>query len=169
MALSVRRVPALLLSLLLPLGLQAQQLPWQAHGQPEPQKDPVVYLYPEQLELTVGQLRAVDLHFRIRAGLHINTHTPLDKNFIRTDLIVAEPPGIEVQSITFPDGEAYASKAFPGEPLRVYTGEVVLHARIKATRAGEQMLNAALRYQACDAEACLPPKKAVVMLDLVAR
>ena len=157
------------LALLLPLAVGAQQFPWQTHPEGDLNKEPVRYEYPEQVQLSVGQSHEVDLHFRIREGLHINSHVPLDKNFIRTELIVAEPPGIDVQSVTFPEGADYASKAFPGQKLSVYTGEVILHARIKASKAGEQMLNAALRYQACDADSCLPPKKAAVALDLLAR
>ena len=113
--------------------------------------------------------RLVDLHFRIRDGLHIQSHAPLDKGAVRTELVVAEPPGITVEAVTFPEGEAYASRAFPGVKLSVYTGDIVLHARIYASRPGEQMLNAALHYQACDADACYPPKNAPVALDIVAK
>lgn len=154
---------------LLPPGVLAQQLPWQVQAGPETAKDPVQYQYPEQVQLATGKAQQVDLHFRIREGLHINSHAPYDKSLIRTDLIVAEPDGIDVQAVTFPDGTDYASRAFPGHKLSVYTGEVVLHARIIAGKPGEQMLKAALRYQACDADTCFPPKKAEVALDLVVR
>ena len=156
-------------ALLVPLALAAQQLPWQVRPQSDAAGQLVQYEYPEQVELAAGKPREVDLHFRIRDGLHINSHKPYDKNFIRTELIVAEPPGIDVQAVTFPVGEEYASKAFPGQKLSVYTGELVLHARIVASKPGERMLPAALRYQACDADRCFPPKKAPVALDLVVR
>ena len=146
----------------------AQELPWQSSGSSSA-GDPVRYEYPEQVQLTAGRSQQVDLHFRIRGGLHINSHQPLDKSLVRTDLVVAEPSGIDVQSVTFPEGEPYSSAAFPREKLSVYTGEVVLHARILAARPGEQLLSAALRYQACDANTCFPPKKATVALDVVAR
>ncbi len=155
-------------ALLAPLALAAQQLPWQVGAKPATAGDPVQYLYPEQVQLPVGKPQQVDLHFRVRDGLHINSHTPRDKSLIRTELIVAEPPGVHVQAVTFPEGSDYASAAFPGHKLSVYTGEVVLHARIVATRPGEHMLEAALRYQACDAGTCFPPKQAPVALDLVA-
>jgi hypothetical protein len=161
--------------LLLSLGAAgAQQLPWQKGAStqaagPAEASAPVVYEYPEQVSLSVGHVQDVDLHFRIRPGLHINSHKPTDDSFIRTELIVQEPPGIDVETVTFPDGQPYATKAFPGHTLSVYTGEVVLHARILARKPGEQMLNAALRYQACDIDLCFPPKKADVALDLIAR
>ena len=157
------------LALSAPLALAAQQLPWQVGAKPATANDPVQYLYPEQVQLTVGKPQQIELHFRVRDGLHINSHTPRDKSLIRTELIVAEPPGLNVQAVTFPEGGEYTSAAFPGHKLSVYTGEVVLHARIIATRPGEHMLEAALRYQACDAGTCFPPKNAPVSLDLIAR
>ncbi len=152
-------------ALALVAGVLAQQLPWQHDTQRE--ADPVVYQYPEQVTLTRGIPSEVELHFRIRDGLHINSHTPSDKSLVRTELIVAEPPGLDVQAVAFPQGTPYSSRAFPDQKLNVYSGEVVLHARLLATRPGEQLLNAALRYQACDAESCFPPKKAPVALDVV--
>ena len=147
------------------LLLLAQALPWQTQGQAEP----VVYTAPAQVTLTRGKPQLVDLHFRVRDGLHINSHTPRDKDLIRTELIVAEPAGLDVEAVDFPPGTDFVSKAFPNEKLNVYTGELVLHMRVLATKAGEQHLQGALRYQACDADTCFPPKNAAVALDAVAR
>ena len=152
--------------------LAAQQLPWQAadqSAQPDAAKEQVRYEAPAEVELTHGKSQVVELHFRVRDGLHINSHTPSDKNFVRTEMVVIEPPGINIQDVTFPPGTEFASTAFPKEKLSVYTGEVVLHARILAAKPGEQMLNAVLRYQACDAQVCFPPKNAPVAVDLIAR
>ncbi len=160
---------ALAALLLLPLAAAAQQLPWQLRPQADAATQPVQYEYPEQVQLAAGKPQVVELHFRIRDGLHINSHKPLDKNFIRTELIVAEPDGVDVQAVIFPEGVEYASKAFPGQKLSVYTGEIVLDARIMVSRPGERMMPAALRYQACDADRCFPPKKAPVALDLIVR
>ncbi len=145
------------------LLLLAQALPWQAPA------EPVVYTAPAQVTLAHGKPQMVDLHFRIRDGLHINSHTPHDKDLIRTELIVAEPAGLDVQAVDFPPGIDFASKAFPNEKLSVYTGELVLHMRVLATRTGEQRVQGALRYQACDADTCYPPKNAAVAVDVVAR
>jgi len=164
----------LLVGLVVGAALAAQQLPWQTgqsgqSGNPDAAKEPVRYEAPAQIELTHGKPQIVELHFRIQDGLHINSHMPSDKSFIRTELIVIEPPGINVQDVSFPPGTEFASAAFPKEKLNVYTGEVVLHARILAVKPGEQMLNAALHYQACDASTCFPPKNAPVAIDLIAR
>ena len=36
----------------------------------------VQYLYPEQVTVPAGKATPVALHFRIKQGLHINSHTP---------------------------------------------------------------------------------------------
>ena len=148
----------------MPLAGQAG-LPWQTADKDVPA---VRYEYPEQVSIAAGKPAVVELHFRIRQGLHINSHTPTEKSFIRTDLMVIEPPGVKVAAVDFPDGTDYAVKALPGEKLRVYTGEVVLRAHVTAL-AGEHLVQAALRYQACDTDSCYPPKKAPVAFDIIAR
>lgn len=139
-------------------------LPWQKAAA----ETAVRYEYPEQVSLVAGKPSIVELHFRIRDGLHINSHAPLEKSFIRTDLMVIEPPGVKVAAVDFPEGSMYALKSLPNEKLSVYTREVVLRAHVTAT-AGEHLVQAALRYQACDTNSCYPPKKAPVAFDIVAR
>ncbi len=159
---------ALLLSLsVLPAAEAAQQLPWQA-STGDASAPAVRYQYPEQVSAEAAKPTVVELHFRIRDGLHINSHEPREKSLIRTELIVAEPPGVSVSAVDFPPGADYALKAFPNQKLSVYTGELVLRVHLTATR-GDHLVQAALRYQACDTDSCYPPKKAPVALDVVAR
>ena len=170
----------LALGCVLVLGLPALALTLHA-GQfsPQPHAEPfgaaagkaefVQFEPPGQVQLAAGKPAQVELRFHIRDGLHINSHKPLGKDFIRTELVVAEPPGIDVAAVTFPEGSIYASAAFPGEKLSVYTGELALHMHLSASKPGEQQLAGALHYQACDAEHCFPPKTAPVELDLMVR
>ncbi len=146
--------------------LAAQEFPWQSSG--EKDVPAVRYEYPEQVSVTPGKAATVELHFRIRDGLHINSHTPLQKSLIRTDLMVVEPSGVKVSGVEFPAGSPYALKALPNEKLSVYTGEVVLQAHLTA-QPGQHLVQAALRYQACDTNSCYPPKQAPVALSIVAR
>jgi hypothetical protein len=155
--------------LLLPRpGSSAQTLPWQASGDPDKTPPAVRYLYPEQVSIPAGRPAVVELHFRIRDGLHINSHLPLEKSLIRTELVVVEPAGLKVDAVDFPPGADYALRALPKQKLSVYTGEVVLRAHVTA-RAGEHLMQGALRYQACDADSCYPPKQAPLALDVLAR
>jgi len=56
----------------------------------------------------------------------------------------------------------------PGTKLIVYTGEFAIQTRI-VVQAGNHMVEAKLHYQACDANACLPPKTITVPIDVVGK
>jgi hypothetical protein len=143
----------------------AQTMPWQKDIK-RPQD--VVYLFPEQVTVAAGKDAVVDLHFKVNAGMHINSHEPHEKSLIATRLIVAEIPGLKVSAVDFPAGSEYALAALPNDKLSVYTGEFVLHAHIRAA-VGQHVLQAALRYQACDSNSCYPPRQAPVALDVIAK
>ena len=153
-----------LLGCLSPLAQEA--LPWQGTADKTPPA--VSYQYPEQVTGAAGKPATIELHFKVRDGLHINSHNPLAKSLIRTEVVVVEPPGVSVTAVDFPEGTEYALKSLPREKLSVYTGEVVLRAHVVA-KAGEHLVNAAIRYQACDTDSCYPPKKAPFALDIIAR
>ena len=128
----------------------------------------VKYLFPEQVSVAAGKDAVIDLHFKINEGMHINSHTPRDKNLIATRLIVAEPQGMKIGSVDFPAGSEYALAAMPSEKLSVYSGEFVIHAHVQAT-AGQHMFEGALRYQACDVNSCYPPRQAPIAVSVIAK
>ena len=128
----------------------------------------VKYLFPEQVSVAAGKDAVIDLHFKINEGMHINSHTPRDKNLIATRLIVAEPQGMKIGSVDFPAGSDYALAAMPNEKLSVYSGEFVIHAHVQAT-AGQHMFEGALRYQACDDNSCYPPRQAPIAVSVIAK
>jgi hypothetical protein len=110
----------------------------------------------------------IDLHFRVANGLHINSHAPSEKSLIPTRLAVVEAPGLNVTAVDFPPGTDYAFQFSPREKLSVYTGEFVLQAHLLA-QPGEHALEAGLRYQACDANSCMPPHTIPVSVVVVAK
>ena len=61
-----------------------------------------------------------------------------------------------------------ALPADPTDQVSVYTGEFTIQARIVAT-AGNHLVKAKLRYQACDNNQCLPPKTITVAIDVIAK
>jgi hypothetical protein len=154
------------------MGLQcavSQKLAWQsdAHAKADPHQQ-VQFLYPEQVAVVAGKPSVVELHFRVNDGLHINSHTPREKSLIPTQLIVGEPTGVNVVNVDFPTGTDYSPAFSPNDKLSVYTGEFVLRAHVTAQR-GDHLMQAALRYQACDANSCYPPKTAPVAVSLIAK
>jgi DsbC/DsbD-like thiol-disulfide interchange protein len=126
----------------------------------------VAYLYPEQVTVVAGKPSTVALHFRIAQGLHINSHTPKDEFLIPTTLSIPEESGVRLVSASYPAGAEFSLALDPQTKLSVYSGEFVIQARIVAT-AGNHLVEAKLRYQACDKNACLPPKTIVVAIDVI--
>jgi hypothetical protein len=147
----------------------AQKLPWQETpeaGGKTPQT--VRFEGPEQAKVAAHKSQVVELRFRIQDGYHINSHTPHEKNLIPTQLMVVDGDGVNVAAVDFPPGTDTSFPFAPNEKLSVYTGTVTLRAHVTVT-AGGHLLQGALRYQACDANACMPPRKIPVAVSLLAK
>jgi hypothetical protein len=132
-------------------------------------KPPAVeYLYPEQLTLPAGKPSKVTLHFRVASGLHINSHTPSAEELIPTILSIPENSGVRLESAVYPAGADFAMPLDPKTHLNVYTGEFAIQTRIVAT-AGNHLVEAQLRYQACDNNTCMPPKTITAAIDVIGK
>jgi hypothetical protein len=129
---------------------------------------PVQYLFPEQITVPAGKASPVELHFRIAQGLHINSHTPSDEYLIPTVFSIPEGGGVRLEKAAYPAGADITLPADPKTKLSVYTGEFVIQARIVAT-PGNHLVEAKLRYQACNQSECLPPKTIPVAIDVIGK
>lgn len=130
--------------------------------------DAVVYLFPEQVSVPAGKPAAVALHFQIERGLHINSHTPRGEFLIATVLSIPEGSDVKLAQATYPPGEDFWLPIDPKTKLSVYTGEFVIQAKIVAAR-GNHLVEAKLHYQACDRNACMPPKTITVPIDVIGK
>jgi len=128
----------------------------------------VEFLFPEQITLTAGKSSLVVLHFRIAQGLHINSHTPREDYLIPTTFSIPDGSGVRLESATYPAGTDFTLPIDPKTKLSVYTGEFTIQARIVAT-LGNHLVEAKLRYQACDNNACMPPKTITVPIDVIGK
>jgi DsbC/DsbD-like thiol-disulfide interchange protein len=128
----------------------------------------VEYLYPEQVTVPAGKATTVTLHFRIASGLHINSHTPSEDELIPTTLSIPEDSGVRLEDAVYPPGSEFALPLDPKTKLSVYSGEFTIQARIVAT-AGDHLVEARLRYQACDNHACMPPRTMTAAIDVIAK
>ena len=146
----------------------AQKLAWQSGTAANKKPQAVQYLFPEQVSVVAGKDAVIDLHFKVNAGMHINSHAPLEKGLIATRLIVAEMPGMKVGPVEFPAGSDYALAGMPNDKMSVYSGEFIVHAHVQAA-AGQHMFQGELRYQACDTNSCYPPREAPIAVDVIAR
>ncbi len=150
------------------LACAQTQFPWQSEGASHAAKvASVVYLFPEQVEVTAGKPSTVQMHFRVAQGLHINSHTPKDSYLIPTVLSI--PHGaVQLMGASYPTGAEFTLPVDPSTKLSVYTGEFVITAQILAQR-GNHLVEGTLHYQACDNNACMPPKTIPVAIDIIGK
>ena len=101
----------------------------------------------------------VPLMVRIRAGYHINSHTPFEDYLIPTKLTWQAAP-LSLKKTEYPDGEIVAYE-FSEQPLSVYSDKIVIKSTFRTPEkipAGLTEIPGKLRYQACTDKACLPPR-----------
>ena len=150
------------------LAAQSQGLSSSAQSRQLLKTDAVTYLFPAQVSVTAGKPIPVALHFRIAQGLHINSHTPGEDYLIPTTFTIPDGAGVRLDAATYPAGTRMTLPADPTTKLSVYTGEFIIQARIVAA-PGNHLVQAKLRYQACDRNQCLPPKTINVPVDVIAK
>jgi hypothetical protein len=148
------------------LMVQAQMYGDSARSMTKPAA--VQYIYPEQITVPAGRPSTVTLHFRIAPGLHINSHTPTEEELIPTTLSIPASTGVRLEGAVYPPGAEFRLPLDPGTRLSVYMGEFTVQARLVAT-AGDHLVEARLRYQACDSNACLPPRTITAAIDVIGR
>jgi DsbC/DsbD-like thiol-disulfide interchange protein len=171
----VKQTAALALFGLLSIAVAAQttgdqKMPWQSDA-PTLSSHPansVQFLAPVEVEVAANTPATVELHFKVADGLHINSHAPHGASLIPTQVLVAESSGLTTQNIDFPLGVDTSFAFAPTEKISVYTGEFVLKAHVTAA-TGKHTWQGILRYQACDKEACMPPRKLPVGFDVIAK
>ncbi len=134
---------------------------------PSRTKSAVTYLFPEQVTVAAGKPTAVDLHFRVSDGLHVNSHTPHTEDLIPTTLKLTNA-AVQLSKVDYPVGKDFAFDIDPKEKLSVYTGEFIVHAEFVAEK-GDHLVEATLRYQACDNSTCMPPRSIPVAIDVIAK
>jgi hypothetical protein len=145
-----------------------------SHGQnfgssrPMSKSDAVLYLFPEQVTVPAGKASPVTLHFRIAQGLHINSHAPRQEELIPTNFSIPEGFGVRLLDASYPAGSDFSLPLDPATKLSVYTGEFTIQTRIVAA-SGNHLVEAKLRYQACDKNECLPPKTIPVAIDVIGK
>jgi thiol:disulfide interchange protein len=110
----------------------------------------------------------VALKVSLPEGLHTQSNTPRDPNLIPTVLTVDAPAGVTVDEIVFP-ASTDLKQAGADQPLAVFeqTFAIGVQLSLAATvAAGDVVVPAQLRYQACDANLCYAPANAEVQWTL---
>jgi hypothetical protein len=159
---------ALMLLALSTLSLSAQAPFGNLASHPAAKPTAVTYLFPEQVIITADKPSTVDLHFKVGDGLHVNSHTPRTEELIPTALKFPEVAGVHLTKADYPPGTDFSFPINPQEKLSVYTGEFIVHTQIAAAK-GEHLVEATLRYQACNNDTCMPPHSIPVVFDVIAK
>lgn len=109
----------------------------------------------------------VELRFRVDPGMHINSHTPHDELLVPTGLELGAG-SVKVVGQEYPAGVSMRLDVGAGEVLSTYQGEFRVRLQVVAAK-GDGALTGALKYQACDARSCFPPKSLPVRVVVTAR
>ncbi len=134
---------------------------------------PTVILAPvANVHMSPGETRRVELDFRVNANFHINSNTPKSNLLIPTTLKLVAPKPLEISSIQYPPGEDQTFPFSPNEKLSVYSGDFTVYVLLKAPpflHGSSFPVGGELYYQACDKNACYPPKKLPVDFNVTVR
>lgn len=103
-----------------------------------------------------GEPVTIKTSLQLGEGYHLNSHKPEDPYLIPLRL-VWDDKTVETVSVAFPDPK-HEKYAFSEKPLSVFTGDFVITSTVKPKNSGFTVLTGKLRYQACNHNACLPPK-----------
>ncbi len=152
-------------SVALALGLIAQ-----THGQTRP-PEAVVAPHVETNAVHAGSTVRVALTVVLPEGLHVQSDRPRDPSLIPTVLTIDPPAGVRVTHLIFPHPTDFTLEG-QTEPLAVFGHDFVAGAELEiaaGTPAGDLVIPARLRYQACNDKACFRPTTATTgwTLDVV--
>jgi uncharacterized protein YyaL (SSP411 family) len=126
---------------------------------------------PEQLARAAVELwgqwsSATEMRLRVKImdGFHLNAHNAA-KGMVGTTLAVTALSGGPVAArVEYPPGEE-RKFAFADDAIRVYEGEVLLVVRFEKAAPPGTRMRAALTYQACTEDACLPATTQTVEVE----
>jgi hypothetical protein len=116
-----------------------------------------------------GKTTPLQFTFRVKPGYHINSSKPIMPELIPTSLGFTPPPDLVIAKVQYPAGQLVSFPFDPTEKLSVYSGDVTIKAvLIPQPKAplGTYTVHGEFKYQACDNNACYPPKKLPVQFDI---
>jgi hypothetical protein len=109
-----------------------------------------------------GHSTPVQFTFHVQDGYHINSNKPIAEELIPTQLHFSLPGEMVVGRIRYPAGALTSFPFDPKQKLSVYSGDLIINGLLVAptsANSGPYTVHAELKYQACDNNACYPPKK----------
>jgi len=102
------------------------------------------------------------LQVSLPEGLHTQSNAPLDPTLIPTALTINAPAGVTIDEVVYPKATDLA-QAGQDKPLKVFEREFAIGVQVTLAPgmpAGDLVVPARLRYQACNESTCFPPATA---------
>jgi cytochrome c biogenesis protein CcdA len=102
----------------------------------------------------------------VKAGWHVNSHTPKEDFLIPTEIKLKPAAGLAFSAVTYPKHKE-TKFSFSDQPLAVYEGRAVflVPGTVDAKAApGPRTLTAVIAYQPCNDNQCLPPTEVTATL-----
>jgi Disulphide bond corrector protein DsbC len=131
----------------------------------------VVRVETPNVEIKAGSSGEAIVKLTIASGYHINANPPSFSYLKATELNVEPGGGITTGKPVYPSSIT-RKFAFSKDPLAVYEGETAIKLPLSAggdAKMGAQMLKGKLRIQACDEEACYPPRTIETSIPVTVR
>jgi Disulphide bond corrector protein DsbC len=118
--------------------------------------------------IPAGKPATLEIRFRVLPGFHVNSHTPTQSNLIATALTLSTAPGVKSGELLYPVGQPFSFAFDPKEKLSVYAGDFIVKLPVTAA-SGSHVVDAVLRYQACNNASCFPPRTLPVKIPFTAK
>jgi Disulphide bond corrector protein DsbC len=139
-------------------------LPAQEPGAPAAPKPRVFvdFVSASNVVVSPGHSAPVQFNFHVQDPYHINSSQPLTEELIPTQLHFSLPPEVAFGKLQYPAGKLMSFPFDPSTKLSVYSGDFVVKGIVMApgqASSGTYTVHGELKYQACDNNACYPPKK----------
>ena len=109
-----------------------------------------------------GHSSPVQFTFHVVDPYHVNSSQPLAEELIPTQLHFSLPGEVAIGKLQYPAGKLMNFPFDPSTKLSVYSGDFVVRGVVIAptqSSTGTYTIHGELKYQACDNNACYPPKK----------
>jgi hypothetical protein len=108
-----------------------------------------------------GSHAPIKFVFHVQPGFHINSNKPSAPELIPTVMHFSLPGDVVIGHMIYPAGQLMSFPFDPTQKLSVYSGDVVITGRVVAppsAASGTYTVHGDFKYQACDNNACYPPK-----------
>jgi hypothetical protein len=109
-----------------------------------------------------GHSTPVHFTFHVIDPYHVNSSQPLAEELIPTQLHFSLPSEVAIGKLQYPAGKVMSFPFDHSTKLSVYSGDFVVNGIVIApgqASSGTYTIHGELKYQACDNNACYPPKK----------